>query len=356
MPRHPLLTTLLLGLGLSACKVNVQETQCLQAEEGNLCPSVAAAEAQLLGDNGCGDRTISVDGEGVLSGVDSGDADSAGSDTAGSTALCCYPVTVMNNPRCEVMEGRPFMQEGALLAQVEPRADWCSPVEAGVGSLSLDQRRTLAALWSRKGQEEHGSVAAFSKLVLELMGLGAPPELLGAVQAAIGEEIRHTKLCFSLASRYGGVQVGPAAFPLPTTMTLHRDLRSLALATATEGCIGETLAALIAAEAAAKAEDAVVRRTLLLIQKEEERHAALAWRILSWALEQSDADLREEVADLFAQATLAPRPARTADPALIAHGALDSDRENTVCAQGMRDVILPCAAALLRPQMQRLAA
>ena len=356
MPRHPLLTTLLLGLGLSACKVREEETQCVFANADLSCPSIPEAEVVLLGDNGCGDKTISVDGEGVLSNVDSGGADSTGSDTAGGAALCCYPVTVMDNPRCEVIEGRPFVQEGTLLAAVEPRTDWCSPLETGAGGLSLEQRQILAAMWSRKGQEEHGSVAAFAKLVLELMGLGAPPELLSAVQVAMGEEIRHAKLCFSLASRYGAAPVGPADFPLPTSLGLHRDLRSLTLATVTEGCIGETLAAMLAGEAAQKAEDPAVRRTLILIQKEEERHAALAWRILAWAVEQGDADLRAEVADLFAQATLSPRPERRADPVLTAHGLLDSDTENTRCAQGMREVILPCAAALLAPREQQMAA
>ncbi|HND28597.1 MAG TPA: ferritin-like domain-containing protein [Myxococcota bacterium] len=353
MIRHPLLTTLLLGLGLSACKVREEENQCLLANDDLSCPSIPEAEALLLGDNGCGDRTVSVDGEGVLSGVDSG---GAGSDTAGGSALCCYPVTVMDNPRCEVMEGRPFVQEGALLAEVEARADWCSPMETGTGGLSLAQRQVLAVMWSRKGQEEHGSVAAFAKLVLELMGLGAPPELLAAVQVAMGDEIRHAKLCFSLASRYGAAPVGPADFPLPSALELHRDLRSLALATVTEGCIGETLAAMLAAEAAQKADDPAVRRTLLLIHKEEERHAALAWRVLAWALEQGDDALRAEVADLFAQAKLAPRPERRTDPDLIAHGALDSHTENLLCAQGMREVILPCAAALLTPREHRQAA
>ncbi len=349
MTRHPLLTTLLLGLGLSACKVRVEETQCLMANDDNSCPSISEAEVVFLGDNGCGDKTISVDGEGELSGVDSGGADSNG-------ALCCYPVTVMDNPRCEVMEGRPFKQEDALLSEVEPRADWCSPIECGDFGLSQPQRAELATLWSRKGQEEHGSIAAFAKLSLELMGLGAPPELLTAVQVAMGEEIRHARLCFSLASRYAGEQVGPANFPLPAAIQMHRDLRSLALSTAQEGCIGETLAAMMAAEAAKKAEDPAVRRTLALIQKEEERHAALAWKILAWTLEQGDDSLREEVAALFDNATLAPRMERAADPVLAAHGCLDSATENVLCAQGMREVILPCAAALLAPLADRLAA
>jgi hypothetical protein len=50
--------------------------------------------------------------------------------------------------------------------------------------------------------------------------------------------------------------------------------------------VGETVAAIEAAEQLAHASDPVVRSVLSRISEDETRHAELAWRFVAWALEQ----------------------------------------------------------------------
>jgi hypothetical protein len=47
--------------------------------------------------------------------------------------------------------------------------------------------------------DEHASVAAFSKFILGLMAIGAPPHLLQWVHRASLQEIDHARLCVMIA-------------------------------------------------------------------------------------------------------------------------------------------------------------
>ena len=50
--------------------------------------------------------------------------------------------------------------------------------------MTSEERSRLGRAWNEMGLAEHASVAAFSRFVLHLMGLGAPPDLLlDAIQA-----------------------------------------------------------------------------------------------------------------------------------------------------------------------------
>ena len=75
------------------------------------------------------------------------------------------------------------------------------------------------------------------------------------------------------------------AFPLGAGLG-PVDLAELASRTVHEGCVGETLAALIAAEQALEAKDPSVRAALQKIAEDEARHAEFAWRVVRWALAQ----------------------------------------------------------------------
>ncbi|AFE06673.1 hypothetical protein COCOR_05957 [Corallococcus coralloides DSM 2259] len=52
-----------------------------------------------------------------------------------------------------------------------------------------------------------------------------------------------------------------------------------------DGCLGEGLAASVAAEASRRASDPVIRETLAVIAEDEGRHAELAWDVIAFALE-----------------------------------------------------------------------
>ena len=64
-----------------------------------------------------------------------------------------------------------------------------------------------------------------------------------------------------------------------------------------EGCIGETVAAVEAAEALEHAVDPMVRDALARIAKDELRHADLAWQFVRWALDRGGRNLSDRWRD-----------------------------------------------------------
>ena len=139
----------------------------------------------------------------------------------------------------------------------------------------------------------------------------APPEAARA--GAIGPQNG------ALASAYAGQCVGPAA--LPVDGALADDTRRGIVATLVrEGCIGETVAALEAAEAREHATDPVVRAVLQQIAADETRHAELAWRALRWALDSDNVELARAVGEELEAALYEPAPR------VERAGAIDEER------------------------------
>lgn len=254
--------------------------------------------------------------------------------------------------------GRPLLVEGhAARAPTAPRHDWCSSL-AGIEQPAPAQRQGVAAHWARAARAEHASVASFARFILQLIALGAPPALILAAQEALADEVAHAQVCFALASAYGENPLGPG--PLPAACAaLATDLESAVLAAIDEACVGETLAALEVAEAAAHAADPHLRALLLQIADDEARHAALGWSFVRWALEGADEGLRRRAAERFA-AALAWGAANTAaedrsgdelvdldGEVLRRFGLLDDATRGDLVRRGLVEVVAPCAAALL---------
>ncbi len=139
-------------------------------------------------------------------------------------------------------------------------------------------------------QMEHASIAAFASFSLELLALGAPAELVGEATRAMSDEQRHAMRCFALASAYAEQALGPDALCIDGSLAAPT-LESILETTLLEGCIGELVAAAEARESASLTRDHFVHRTLCEIADDESRHATLAWRFLSWAIERGGAGL-----------------------------------------------------------------
>ncbi|MEY2936061.1 MAG: hypothetical protein RL033_6810 [Pseudomonadota bacterium] len=247
--------------------------------------------------------------------------------------------------------GRPFLVEGsARLASVVRSGDWrseCARPECN--ALSTEERSALASAWSELGLMEHASVAAFARFTLQLLGVGAPAALVEQSQRALADELLHARLCFSLASDYAGEALGPG--PLPTEHALDLSaLEDIVALTLHEGCVGETVAALEASEALAVATDPAVRQVLARIEADERRHAELAWRFVSWALGTGGMSVQRrierELGQLLAE-TATPRPAVEQSFDGSAHGILPAQHRAALRDAALRDVVLPCARALL---------
>ena len=255
---------------------------------------------------------------------------------------CCYSVRVYEDA-CG--KGRPLVvDDRTRVAPLCAGADWGS-------AQAVHDLPEVAAYWLEAGLEEHASVASFARFALELVAVGAPPELLADTAAAMRDEVRHAELAFGLAQRFGASAQQPGA--LDAGPARGTTLREVIVATVREGCVGETLAAAQAELAAARATDPAVARALGEIAADEARHAALAWRVVQWALS-VDPSLRGAVADAFAEADLLVlAPTEPASAGLEAYGVLSGDATEAVRAQAMRDTVRPFADALVSPRSDR---
>jgi hypothetical protein len=222
-------------------------------------------------------------------------------------------------------------------------------------ALPPDVARALAAAWARDAQFEHASIASFSRFALELLSVAAPAELVASAHRAALDEVEHAQLCFSLASVYAGVALGPAALPLDASAFATPALSSMAHACVLEGCVNETLAALEARAAHPAAEPAAVRDALQAIERQESEHAALAFRFVSWAVGVGGVEVRAAARAAFAEAEAQIRAAaavsdplsRDFEAALRRHGRLSARERSELRRRALAEVIAPAARDLL---------
>ncbi len=302
--------------------------------------------------------------------------------------MCCYGALVQLppcseagggecfGPRPQNARGRPIRERGVpVVAPAIVSRDWLEAAgsEAGIagdvaGAVALDLdalpgelRARLAAAWTRDALMEHASVASFARLALELLVLGAPPELVDAAHAAARDEIRHARFAFGIASRLHGAPRGPGPLPV-STAPVSTTLVALATETFVDGCVGETVATLEAWAARDGASDGALRVGLERIGAEEAAHAELAWRVVAWctaeggtpvrvALAALAQDLDVEARDDSGRAGSGQQPARSdearADAALARFGVLSDGARLHLRTRALREVVGPCLAALL---------
>lgn len=150
-------------------------------------------------------------------------------------------------------------------------------------------RSALAAQWRENGRTEHASVAAFARLTLDLMALGAPPDLVADANRDALDEIRHTELCFGLARALDGRSESPGPFPeAARARTLSRSrtlaLAQLAVDSLVDGALHEGVSARIIAKLARRCEAPAIQAILKEIAADEGRHARHGWDVVRWCL------------------------------------------------------------------------
>lgn len=191
--------------------------------------------------------------------------------------------------RSVCMIGRPLLVDGAARrAAVAARADWsdgalAAALAASSAQLDPSVRERVGRHHAAIAALEHASVASFARASLELLALGAPPDLLHDTHAAAADEIRHARLTYAVA-RAHGVEVGPGRLDLGGVLDADVEPARVARAVAHEGCVGETLGAAEARAAADACVDPALRGALGSIADDELAHAALAWRTLAWLI------------------------------------------------------------------------
>jgi len=184
--------------------------------------------------------------------------------------------------------GRQLRRRGRLLLpKVLPMRTWLT-TDAFQGVM-LPVRAEIAEQWRENGRTEHASVAAFARLTLDLMALGAPPRLIKAAQEDALDEIRHTELCFSLARSLDGREMSPGPFPEAQASSRRSRARIVALAqlavdSLVDGALHEGLSAAVIAKVAQRTTFPEIRTMLMGIASDEGRHAAHGWDVVEWCL------------------------------------------------------------------------
>ena len=233
--------------------------------------------------------------------------------TAGAIGVIAFIILAAS-----VSCGRPLRVRGrrCITPIVAADAGWYEPVV--LGPVPDAVRATLVEIWTEEARAEHAAIAAFSKLALELIALGAPPALIARANRAAIQEVHHARLCFALASGYAGRALGPA--PFPQALAGDRvDLTRVARESLLDGCLREGIAAEIARLGADHARDPEVVRVMRIQAREEAQHAALAWAIVDWCLGRGGDELRRELVSAIDEA----RVPRCDD--LPAHGRVGYD-------------------------------
>ena len=238
----------------------------------------------------------------------------------------------------------------AITAPIAPRLDWRSALAIDLGVLSTESRARIGEGFAEDAALEHASVAEFSRFALSLMSLGAPARLVAAAHRAALDEIRHAEISFGLASAFLGRDLGPGALALDRAEPLPTTLTELVITTLRDGCIGETIASLLAAVAARSA-DAPIGPALSAIADDEREHASLAYAVVKWAIEAATPAERETI-----RAAIDAAIASATDPGALAVAADDDSRYGRVPPHVARGVHRAALAEVIVPALTTLRA
>lgn len=290
-------------------------------------------------DDGCGRQTYL----GCRSDFDACRSNADCSANGGECSMS-YPASTFDcqTPNCAI--GRPMMVEGqARAARSEARADWSMELAVDTSRYAPELRAALATRFGAIAALEHASVGSFARFTLQLLALGAPSELVAEAQRAALDEVEHARIAYALATRFGGVEVGPSALP-EATAAIAVDARSIVRSLVEEACVGETLGVAEALAVADAVEDPALAALFRRIAEDEQRHAELAWRTLSWLLTR-DASLASAARE---GAERARALLEAKDEGLVAReaGLLSGAELASIRTQAYEEVVRPCLATL----------
>lgn len=218
--------------------------------------------------------------------------------------------------------GRQLRRNGRLeLPLVREGVGWAATTEPIV--LPAEVRTGVALAWRENGRTEHASVAAFARLSLELIAVGAPPELLVDAAHDAVDEIRHTEATFALARAIDGQALSPAPFPSASTAGVlagHHDARlaELAVTSLVDGVLHEGVSGRVIGALAGRCEVPPITRVLQQLSADEERHAAHAWDVVVFCLREGGEPVRRAL--IAAAAAIEPE-IRSPHPEAASGGA-----------------------------------
>ena len=155
-----------------------------------------------------------------------------------------------------------------------------------------------------QGVAEHTSVASFNRVSLQLMAFGAPASLLHATMSAAQDEITHAQLMFGFSEKISDLLLikkkllqYPKNFPFPNNSVSIGTKADVVRETLVEGVLGETSAAVRLCVRSRTTSNEYLRHLLARVSHDESRHAALAWRTISWAINDEEKETPRQAAE-----------------------------------------------------------
>jgi hypothetical protein len=205
------------------------------------------------------------------------------------------PDTVQYGSCFRAVEGRPYVDTDGrhvhARAVQHSTAAWSADAITDSTSI-VEKNEILGQRWLDRAVGEHASVPAFAAFAIALISNNAPPELVQDALSAAQDEVRHAKTSFEVASLLLGKIMEPGPLP-PSSLSFGQDIKALAVSVAKEGCVDETLSALVAGLEVDYQIDqntnisddtkAVLKDKMRIIALEETNHSGLAWRTVRWA-------------------------------------------------------------------------
>ncbi len=139
--------------------------------------------------------------------------------------------------------------------------------------------------WRARIAAEYTSAAVTQHLVLWLIQAGAPPDLIEAGLAIVGDELVHSQMSHEVYVAAGGTQ--PPAIDREQLQLTRRseqlELDILRVAVRVF-CLGETVAVPLFSHLRADCTQEVARDALDRILRDEVRHRDFGWDLLDWLL------------------------------------------------------------------------
>jgi len=218
-------------------------------------------------------------------------------------------------------------------------------------SLPPEQRERIGALWLERARGELSTAAVFAHVTSGVLAIGASPEVVSLSARAVGDEVRHARLCHGLAELYLGRSV-----PLPRAPAVDearfgdapRAINHL-LSLVFQSCVNEGIAAAYLQENLRLVRAAAAHKVIHELLQDDLVHARIGWAHLA-SPELTEEGRRHVAAALPTLIRLGReawlRPPESSDLDCPEHGCLAFSRHAAIVEAALRELVLPGFAHL----------
>ncbi len=255
------------------------------------------------------------------------------------------------------LHGRPLRRRGApVLPEAGPsdgepswsmepaETDWAS----SANGLSANLRAAVAEGWLEDARTEHASVAAFSRLSLDLLAISAPPALVLRAHEAAIDEVHHARIGYAIASAYARQKLEPLGYGAAASLEPREvDLALVARESLLEGVVGEGACADLLRRGSTKVDSHVLALHMARLAADEGRHAELAKDIVRFCVAKAGPSLIVSLVEAVSAATRSSLPESESEAesaALAAHGRFTKSEWSGAYTKARTDALVFLAA------------